>query len=48
MKGYTQINVIHAIKLYRIPANQYDSDFSITNEVHDTNFMLLVFLDLKK
>ena len=44
MKGYTQINVIYT---YR-PANQYDSDSSMTNKVHDTNLMLLVFLDLKK
>ena len=48
MKGYTQITVIHANKLYRRPANQYESDFSMINEVHDTNFMLLVSLDLKK
>ena len=48
MKGYTQINVIYANKLYRRPANQYESDSSMTNEVHDTNSMLLVFLDLKK
>ena len=48
MKGYTQINVIYANKLYRRPANQYESDFSMTNEVHDTNLMLLVFRDLKK
>ena len=48
MEGYTQINVTYANKLYRRPANQYQSDFSIANEVHDTNSMLLVFLDLKK
>ena len=48
MKGYTQINVIYADKLYRRPANQYGSDFSMTKEVHDKNLMLLVFLDLKK
>ena len=48
MKGYTQINVIYANKLYRRPANQYESDSSMTNKVHDTNLMLLVFLDLKK
>ena len=47
MKGYTQINVIYANKLYRRPANQYESDFSMTNEVHDTNLTFLVFLDLK-
>ena len=48
MKEYTQINVIYANKLYRIPANQYESASSMPNEVHDTNLMLLVFLDLKK
>ena len=48
MKGYTQINVIDANKLYRRPANQYESDSSMTNKVHDTKLMLLVFLDLKK
>ena len=48
MKGYTQINVIYANKLYHRLANQYESDFLMTNEVHDTNLMLLVFLDLKK
>ena len=48
MKGYSQINVIYANKLYHRPANQYESDFLMTNKVHDTNLMLLVFLDLKK
>ena len=48
MKGYTQINVIYKNKLYCRPANQYESNFSITNEGHDANLMLLVFLDLKK
>ena len=48
MKGCIQINVIYAPKLYRRRANQYESDSSMTNEVHDTNLMLLVFLDLKK
>ena len=48
MKEYTQINVIYANKLYRRPANQYESDSSMTNKDHDTNLMLLVFLDLKK
>ena len=47
MKGYTQINVIYANKLYRKPANQYESDSSMTNKVHDTNLMLLVFINLK-
>ena len=48
MKGYTQINVKYANKLYRRPADQYESDFSITNEVKDTNLILLLFLNLKK
>ena len=48
MKGYTQINVIYANKLYRRPSNQYENDSSMTNIVHDTNLMPLVFLDLKK
>ena len=48
MKGYTQIIVIYANKLYRRPANQYESDSLIANKVHDTNLMPLVFLDLKK
>ena len=48
MKGYAQINVIYAIMLYRRPVNQYENDSSMTNKVHDTNLMLLVFLDLKK
>ena len=47
MKGYTQINITYANKLHRRPANEYESDFSMTNEVNDTNLMLLVFLDLK-
>ena len=48
LKGYTQINFIYANKLYRRPVNQYESDFSMTNKVHITNLLLLVFLDLKK
>ena len=48
MKGYTQINVKYANKLYRRPANQYESDSSMTNKIHDTNLMRPVFLDLKK
>ena len=48
MKEYTQINVIYANKLYCRPANQYESDSSMTNKVHDTNLMRLLFLDLKK
>ena len=46
MKGCIQINVIYANKLYRRPANQYESDSSVTYTAHDTNLMLLVFLDL--
>ena len=42
------INVIYANKLYRKPANQYESDFSMTYKDHDTNLILLVFLNLKK
>ena len=41
-------HVIYADKLYRRPANQYESDSSMTNKVLDTNFMLLVFPHLKK
>ena len=37
MKGYSQIRVIYANKLYRRPANQYESDSSMTNKVRDTN-----------
>ena len=48
MKGYTQINVIYANMLYRRPENQYESDSSMTNKVHDTNLMLLAFPDLKR
>ena len=47
-EGCTLINVIYANMLYRRPVNQYESDSSMTNKVHDTNLMLLVFLDLKK
>ena len=35
-------SLVYANKLYRRPANQYESDSSMTNEVHDTNLMLLV------
>ena len=42
------MNVIYANKLYRRPANQYESDSWMTNKVHDTNLKLLVFLNLKK
>ena len=42
------MNVIYANKLHRRPASQYESDSSMTNKVHDTNLMLLVFLYLKK
>ena len=48
MKGYAQINVIYENKLYRRPANHYESDFSITIEGHDTNLMCPVIFDLKK
>ena len=48
MKGYNHIKVIYVNKLYHRPANQYENDSSMTNKVHDTNLMLLVFLDLKK
>ena len=42
------MNVIYANKLYCRPANQYESDSSKVNEVHDTNLMLPVFHDFKK
>ena len=48
MKEYTQINIIYANKMYRRPANQYESDSSMINKVLDTNLMLLTFLDLKQ
>ena len=48
MEGYTQINVIYANKLYHRPANQYESDSSMTKEVNGTNLMLQVSVDLKK
>ena len=48
MKGYTQINVIYANMLYRRPENQYESDSYMTNKVHETNLMVLVFPALKK
>ena len=47
MNGYTQINVKNAKQLYRRSANQNESHSSMTYKVHDTHFMLLVFLDLK-
>ena len=31
---------------YRRPAKQYEIDSSMTNEVHDTNLIFLVFLNL--
>ena len=46
MKGYIQINVKLANVLYPKPAEQYESDFSMTNKVHDINLILLVFLNL--
>ena len=33
---------------YRRPAKQYESDSMMNNKVHDTNLILLVFLNLKK
>ena len=47
MNGYTQISVKIANQLYQKPANQNESNSSLTNKVHDTHLMLLVFLDLK-
>ena len=43
MKGFKQINVKYANKLYRRPANEYESDSSMTKKVQDTNLMLLLF-----
>ena len=34
--------------LYRRQANQYETDSSMANKVHDTYLMGLVFVDLKK
>ena len=34
--------------LYRGPAKQYENYSSMTNEVHDTNLIVLVFLNFKK
>ena len=48
MNGYTQINIKKANLLYRRSANQNDSNSLMTNNVHDTHLMFLVFLDLKK
>ena len=45
---HTDKRQIHIYKLYRRPANQYESDSSMIYKVHDINLMLLVFLDLKK
>ena len=42
------MNVIYGNMLYRRPVNQYESVSLMTNKVHDTNLVLLVFLDLKK
>ena len=39
---------MYANKLYRRPAKHYESDSAMTSKVHDTNLMLLVFLDLDK
>ena len=48
MNGYTQINVQKANLLYQRPAIQNESNSLMTNTVHDTHLMLLVFLALKK
>ena len=48
MEGSKQINVKYANKLYLRPVDQYESDSSMTNKVHDINLMLLVYLDIKK
>ena len=48
MNGYTQINLKYTNKVYRRPVNQYESGSPMTNQVHDTNLMLLEFLDLMK
>ena len=47
MNEYTQINVKKANLLFRRPANQIESNSSMTNKVNNTHFMPLVFLDLK-
>ena len=47
MNGYTQINVKKADLLYRRPVSQNESHSLMTNKVHDTNLILLVFLDFK-
>ena len=41
MKGYKQINVKQANVLHSRPAKQYEIDFSMTGEVHETNLILL-------
>ena len=43
MKGSKQINVKYANKLYHRPANEYESDSSMTKKVQDTNLMLFLF-----
>ena len=48
MKGYKQINIKFANKLYRRIAKQLESDSLMICKVHDTDLMLLVFFDLKK
>ena len=37
-----------AVHVYLRSAKQYESDSSMTDEAHDTNLKLLVFLNLKK
>ena len=44
MNGYTQVNAKKANLLYHRPANRNESNLSMTNKVHDTHLMLLVFL----
>ena len=48
MKGYQQMNIKLANKLYipDLPINM--RVITMTSGVHDTHLMLLVFLDLKK
>ena len=42
MKGYKQINIKYAKKLYHRPTNQCERDSSMTNKVHDINLMSLI------
>ena len=47
MEVHKQINVKQANTMYHRPVNQYASDPSMTNKVHDTISIRLVFLGLK-